>query len=231
MRSLLKKELKTYLASPLAAVLSALFLFLTGFVFTAHLTQVSPYNLPEASLRGMMYFMAIVLLFLSPLITMKSFAEERKTGTMELLKTSPISDLQMVMGKFLSAWILCLILLALTVEFPIFLLLTGEPDIGPLLLSYLGLLLMGGGFLAAGLFCSALTKNQMSAALLAFVLLLVLWFLAEVGGPVGEKISVIGHLESFGVGVLDTTDVVYYLLFIFIFLFLTVRTLEAERWR
>lgn len=231
MRSLIKKELKTMIATPVAAVAVALFLFLTGFAFTAQLTQASPRNLPEASMRGMIYFMAVVLLFITPFFTMKSFAEERSRGTMELLKTAPLTDFEIVFGKFLSGWICLGILLLLTFEYPIFLWIVGKPDFGPMLLSYLGLWLMTGAFLAAGLFCSVLTSSQMIASILSFVFLLTLWFLAEIGNPFLEKLSVSRHLESFSVGVLDLGDLAYYLLFIFALLFLTIRTLEAERWR
>ncbi|MBI2082111.1 MAG: ABC transporter permease [Deltaproteobacteria bacterium] len=231
MWSLLKKELKIHIASPVAAVTFALFLFLTGFAFTAHMTEPSPQNLPEASMRGMTYFMAVIFVFLTPLLTMRGFAEERKIGTIELLKTSPLSDRAIVFGKYFSVWILYAALLFLTLEYPIFILLSGEPDPGPLTLSYLGLLLMGGAFLAAGIFCSVVTQSQVIAAVFSFVLLLTLWFLGEVGGVLGEKISVSSHLESFSIGVLDLGDISYYLLFTFLFLFLTVRYLRAEKWR
>lgn len=228
---LIKKELRVQFSSPIAAVVIALFLFITGFAFTAHMTQPSVHQLPEASMRGMIYFMAVMLLFLTPLMTMRTFAEERKMGTIELLKTSPITDRAIVLGKFLSIWILYLLLLLLTLEYPILILMSGEPDIGPMLLCYLGLLLMGGAFIAAGIFCSLITRNQLIAAVLTFVLLLTLWFLGETGGDLGEKISVAHHLESFSLGVLDLGDLGYYLLFTFLFLFLSVRILNSERWR
>lgn len=231
MRPLIKKELKTYIASPLAAIIFSLFLFLTGFAFTAHMTEPSLQNLPEASMRGMTYFMAVIFLFLTPLLTMRTFAEERKIGTIELLKTSPLTDQAIVLGKYFSVWILYGALLLLTLEYPIFLLSSGEPDPGPLVLSYLGLLLMGGAFLAAGIFCSVVTESQLIAAVLTFVFLITLWFLGEIGGPLAEKISISHHLESFSLGVLDLADISYYLLFTFLFLFLTVFYLKAERWR
>lgn len=231
MQSLIKKELKVLIASPVASVGSALFLFLTGLVFTAQFTQASPHHLPEASLRGIVYFMAILLLFVSPLFTMRTLAEERRNGTMELLKTSPLTDWEIVCGKFVGCWIALSILLFLTIEFPIFVIFAGDPDPGPMVLSYLGLWLLGGGFLAIGIFCSALTSNQVVAAILSFVVLLTLWFLADLGGAWGEATSIITHLEGFSVGVLDAGDVAYYLLIIFVFLFLAVRTLEAERWK
>lgn len=229
--ALIKKDLKGYFASPLGFIVIALFLFITGFAFTANLTQVSPQHLPEASLRGMLYFMAVILLFVSPFLTMRVFAEEKKSGTMELLKTAPVSDAQLVLGKYLAALIFLFVLLLSTVEFPIILMKVGDPDLGPLVLSYLGLFLAGASFIAVGVFTSSLTRSQMIAAIITFILLLTLWFLADVGGEVGEKVSMISHLQGFTLGVFDLADTIYYFFFIFIFLFLTVRNLESERWK
>lgn len=231
MMALIQKEILSHLATPIFAIAAALFLFLTGIAFTAHVTQASPYQLPEASMRGMMYFMAVVLLFLCPFLSMKSFADERKSGTMELLKTSPLSDLEIVLAKFLSLLLLLTTLLFLTIEYPILILISGKPDIAPLLLSYAGLFLLGASFLAIGLFTSVLTRSQMIAAIIAFVGTITLWFLGEIGGSIGQKISLIEHIHSFSLGVLDVSDLAYYLLTIFLFLFLTLRVLEAERWR
>ncbi len=229
MLALIQKEIRVLFALPIFAVAAGLFLFLTGFVFTASVTQGHP--LPEASIRGMIYFMALVLLFIAPLLTMRSFAEEKKLGTMELLKTSPISDLKIVLAKYLGLLFLLGLILLLTVEFPIFILLTGDPDLWPMVLAYLGLFLLGGSFIAIGLFMSVLTQSQIIAALLTFVATILLWFLGEMGGEIGRKISIIEPIQSFSLGVLDAADLAYYLLMIFVFLFLTWRVLEAERWR
>ncbi|MBI1909606.1 MAG: ABC transporter permease [Deltaproteobacteria bacterium] len=229
--ALIKKDFRSYFNSPIGLVAIALFLFITGFAFTAHLTQVNPHNLPEASLRGILYFMAVILLFICPFLSMRGFAEERKSGTIELLKTAPLTDTELVFGKYLASLFFLFLLLLATVEYPLILLVTGAPDKGPLFLSYLGLFLVGASFLAAGLFASSLTRSQMMAAVVTFVLLLTLWFLADVGGEIGEKISLISHLQSFSLGVFDLADIVYYLFFIAFFLFLTIRNLESERWR
>ncbi|MDO8461798.1 MAG: ABC transporter permease subunit [Deltaproteobacteria bacterium] len=229
--ALIKKDFKGYFASPLGYVAIALFLFITGFAFTANLTQVSPQHLPEASLRGMVYFMAVILLFISPFLTMRIFAEEKKSGTMELLKTAPVSDAQLVLGKYLGALLFLFVLLLSTIEFPIILMQVGDPDLGPLVLSYLGLFLVGASFIAVGIFTSSLGRSQMMAAIIAFILLLTLWFLADVGGEIGEKLSMISHLQGYTLGVFDLADTLYYFFFIFIFLFLTVRKLESERWQ
>ncbi len=182
-------------------------------------------------MRGMLYFMAVIFLFIVPFLTMRSFAEERKLKTMELLKTAPITDTQIVLAKFLAVGLFYSLLLIATFIFPILLLVYGEPDTGPLLLSYLGLWLLGGAFLAIGLFCSSLVRSPMLAALLTFAFLLLLWFLGGMGGGIGEEISIIRHIEGFAMGVLNISDVVYYLCVIVAFLFMTIRMLEAERWK
>lgn len=231
MGALLKKELKSQLFSPILAVGLALFLFLTGFAFTTHVTQSTSQNLPEASMRGMIYFMAVILLFICPFLSMRVFSEEIKSGTMELLKTCPLSDFQIALGKYLASLVVLGIFLAATLEYPLFILMVGNPEGLPMVFCYLGLFLLGASFLALGFFASALTKNQVIAAILTFVPLLTLWFLGDVGGEIGEEVALINHLQSFSLGVLDSSDLFYYLAFISFFLLLTVRYLEAERWR
>lgn len=232
---LIKKDIKVLMASPILAVVASIFLFLTGFAFTAAMTQVIPGKLPEASVRGIIYFMAVILLFITPFLTMRSFAEEKKTGTLEFLKTSPLTPFQIVFGKFLGVLFLVLFIVALTVEFPILIFTVGTPDVGEMILSYVGLILLGLSYVALGIFCSVLTKNQMISAVLAFVISITLWFLAEVGGDVGEMLSPISHLQSFSTGVLDIGDLAYFCSFIFIFLFLSIGVLEipdsTQKWK
>ncbi|GEM_PF-423830 len=230
MLSLIKKEILTQFSSPIFAVVSALFLFLAGIVFTAHVTQVSPDQLPEASIRGMIYFMAIILLFVGPLLSMRSFAEERKSGTLELLKTSPLNDFQILLAKYFGLIFLLGVFLLLTLEFPIFIFLSGRPDMTPMILSYLGLFLLGAGFLAIGVLTSILARNQTLAAMMSFVVIITFWFLGEIGGPLGQKLSLLDHLHSFSLGVLDAADLAYFVLVIVIFLFLSLQVLESERW-
>lgn len=231
MFALIRKELLVHFATPIFTVVVTLFLFLTGFAFTASVTQVSAGSLPEASFRGMLYLISIFLLFICPLLTMKSFAEERQMGTMELLKTAPITDLQIVIAKYVAILALLFLTLLLTVEYPIILYIFGDPDPWPMFLSYVGLLLLGATFSAVGVFMSVLTQYQMLAASLTFVFNITLWLLSGWGGSLGKRISPLSHVDSFAFGVLDSSDVAYYLLAIFLFLFLTLSVLEAERWR
>jgi ABC-2 type transport system permease protein len=175
--------------------------------------------------------MSMFLLFMCPFLTVKSFAEERQLGTMELLKTAPITDLQIVVAKYIAILALLSLSLLLTVEYPIIIYSFGDPDPWPIFLSYVGLFLLGGSFSAVGVFMSVLTQHQMLAASLTVVLKNKLWFLSGWGGSLGKRISPLGHVESFAFGVLDSSDLTYYLLAICFFLFLTLTVLEAERWK
>lgn len=229
MFALIKKEILIQFSSPIFAVVSALFLFLTGIVFTAHVTQVLPDQLPEASIRGMIYFMAIILLFVAPLLSMRSFAEERRSGTLELLKTSPLTDCQILMAKYFGLIFLVVLFLLLTIEFPIFIFLSGHPDVAPMILSYLGLFLLCASFLAIGIFTSILARNQIVAAMISFVIIITLWFLGEIGGTLGQKLSLLEHLHSFSLGVLDAADFAYFIFVILLFLFFSLQILKSER--
>jgi len=231
MMALLRKDLLVYFTSPIAYVSLGLFLLLTGFAFSAQVYQVDPGRLPEASMRGITYFIAVVMLFISPLMTMRSFADEVRSKTMELLKTAPISDTEIVLAKFLAAWTFFSIMILATLEFPIVMLLFGKPDIPPLFTNYLGLWLAGGAFLSVGIFMSSLVSSPMLAAMMSFVALLILWFMGGLNYPLADQISIIVHLESFSVGVLDLSDLSYYILFMAAFIFLTIRVQEATRWK
>ncbi len=231
MLALMKKDLRIYFASPLAYLTLALFLFLTGFAFSSQLVQMTPGQLPEASMRGMIYFIAVILLFMVPLFTMRTFSEESRLQTMELLRTAPISDVQIVLAKFMGAFVFMSVLLLSTVIFPLIMYWKAQPDTGPMLTSYLGIWLAGGAFVSLGVFISSLMRSPMLAALLSFVALLMLWFVGGLEQSWAAHISIIRHLESFSIGVLSMKDLSYYVLFIGTFLFLTVRWLEASRWR
>jgi ABC-2 type transport system permease protein len=180
----------------------------------------------------------VVFLFLLPLITMRTYAEEKRSGTIELLLTSPLTDLEIVLGKFLGALGLYAVMVALTLIHFGLLFAFGKPEWKPLATAYLGLLLFGGCFIALGLFISSLTKNQIVAGAATFGVFLLLWVVDWIGesmGPTGQAIlkylSMTEHLEDFVKGVIDTKHLVYYLSFIAFGLFLTVRSVDTERWR
>lgn len=225
------KDLRTYFASPIAYAVLALFLFLAGFAFTAQLSSLTPDSMPEASMRGMTYFIAVLLLFITPLLTMRAFADESRLKTMELIRTAPISDTQLVLGKFLAAWLFLIVILMATSEFPIIMLLFGKPDGLPLLTNYIGLIMIAGAFTAIGLFTSSLVSSPLLAALMSFSTLLLLWFLGGANQTWVENLSIIHHLETFSVGVLSLADMTFFILFSGAFIFLTIRVQEARRWK
>jgi len=179
-----------------------------------------------------------VLLFVMPLLTMRLFSEEKKSGTIELLLTYPVTDLAVLFGKFLAAALLLLVMLAGTLPFVVLLFAIGDPDPGTLLSGYLGLLLMGAAFMALGIFISSLTENQIIAATVSFGSALLFWVLSwsstlsgEKVGAVLRQLSILEHLESFNKGILALSDLSFFVLFIAFFLFLTLRSLETQRWR
>jgi len=189
-------------------------------------------------IRPFLMDVSIVLLLISPLLTMRLYAEERKSGTIELLFTYPVSDLSTLLAKFLAVLSAFLIILAGTLPGMFLLGYVGDPNWKALLCGYLGVALLGGAFLALGLFTSSLTQNQIVAAVLSFGALLMFWIIGWLKNLVDpgmarfvEYISITRHFESFTKGVLDTRDLIYYLLFIVLFLFFTLRQMESYRWR
>jgi ABC-2 type transport system permease protein len=246
------KEIKAYFASPIAYIVIGFSALLFGYFFVALLLNFDRLSLqagggfggPESVNVNQMligpYFMnvAVILLFTLPLLTMRTYAEEKKSGTIELLLTSPLTDVQIVLGKFLGAVVLYMAMLAVTVIHVGFLFLFGNPEWRPVATGYLGVLLMGGCFLSLGLFVSSLTKNQIVAGFITFAVFLMFWIVNWIAGFVGPTmqgllnyISITEHLNDFTIGVLDTKHVVYYVSFIAFSLFLTVRSVDTERWR
>lgn len=231
--TIVKKELRSYFTSSVAYVVFAMFLVLAGYFFTVILLYTQ-----EASLKGVAYNLVVTLIFLIPLITMRSFAEERKQGTLELLMTKPVTDFEAVMGKFLAAASMYLIMLASTIVYVLILIKYGQPDMGPIYCAYIGLILVGFSFIALGVFASTLTENQIVAAVIGFALILLLWVLnwasSQFTGNMGEIIaylSLSSHYDNFIKGVIDLKDVVYYLSFIVFWLFVTVKSIEVRKWK
>ena len=180
----------------------------------------------------------MIMLLMMPLVTMKLLADEKRSGTMELLLTYPVRDSEVVVGKYLACLVVLLTLLLCTATYPLLLLIWGQPEIMPIVTGYLGLFLLGAAFLALGIFTSSVTENQTVAASLAIGILLLFWMMSYsanfVSPTIGRIISFVAineHLESMAKGVIDTEDVIYYLSFILVFLFLTLRVIESNRWR
>ena len=246
-----RKELRSYFVSPVAYLLLAMFAIIFGFFFWNILGffiregteammsgQMFPMNLNERVIRPLLSNISVVGLFLIPMISMRLFAEEKRTGTIELLATSPVSDLQVILGKWTAAIVLYGGMLLLSAVNFVFLFKYGRPDWKPLAIGYLGLLLQAGALLAIGTFISTLTKNQIIAGAVTFAVCLLLWILEWVTGfdtatwaRVLAYMSVITHFESFSKGLLDSKDAIFYVTLIFLGLFLTARSMESLRWR
>ena len=254
--ALVEKEWRHYFGSPIAYVALFVWTMLFGiffhFAFTLFLRQSMmmaeqmemgggpKLSINEWMIRPVIHNMAVVALFVAPMLTMRLFAEEKRQGTIELLATSPITDLQIVLGKFLAAAGLyaLMILTGLVNLLPVWHYATSAPEWKPVLTGALALLLIGSCFIALGLFVSTLTRNQIVAGILTFCLLLGVWTLGWADEPTaGPVMKVVGylavttHMEDMVKGVLDLKDVVFYLSFIVFGLFLTVQSVESQRWR
>ena len=246
-----QKELKSYFASPIAYIVIGFFALLYGFFFIAIMRYfvgqsmqaglmggAQSMNVNQQLIRPLLQNVTVVVLFLLPMITMRTYAEEKRSGTIELLLTSPLTDFEIIMGKFLGALALYAIMLAVTWIHIAILFAYGHPEWKPIVTAYLGLLLMGGCFISVGLLISSLTKNQIVAGMVTFAVFLLLWVIEWIGsfsGPTVDQLtqylSIVGHLDDFGKGVLDTTHLIYYLSFITFGLFLTAKSVDSERWR
>jgi len=200
--------------------------------------QSAPMSVNDQMIRPLLSNLAVIGLFFIPIITMRLFAEEKRSGTIELLTTSPITDVQVIVGKWLSAVIMYALMLLTSVLDVLFLFRYGNPDWKPLAIGYLGLLLQAGGLIAIGTFISTLTKNQIIAGAVTFGVCLLLWVLGWVSqyenstwAQVLSYMCVITHFESFAKGLLDTKDVIFDATVIFLGLFFTARSMESMRWR
>ncbi|MFC2052349.1 ABC transporter permease [Chloroflexota bacterium] len=226
------KEFKSYLSSPMAYIVTGIFLVLTGFFFS-----VSPSTYFETSIQGFLQAGGLLLLLLSAVLTMRLLAEERKMGTLELLLTAPVRDSEVIIGKFLGSLGILTVMLVLTFFYPILLISLGDPDMGPIVSGYLGLFLLGCTSLAVGVFASSTTSNQIVAAVVAGGILFALWFvgmaadfLPEAFGNIIGYLSLSFYFPDFMRGLIDTRGIVYYLSITVLFLFLAIRSLENSRW-
>ncbi len=248
-----KKEMRLYFGSPVAYVVFTFFLLISGWFFS----QISLFysdasmrsfmqpqfgaqnlNVIDSVIRPLFTNMSVVLLFFIPMLTMRLFAEERKSGTFELLLTYPVRDGEVLAGKYLAALVLYVLLLVLTLLYPGLIAYFTRVEWGPILSGYLGLVLTGAVFLAVGVLVSSLTENQIVAGFGTFGVLLGFWIVgwgAEFAGgnlrTVLQYLSIGDHLDGFTRGLIDTKDLVYYLTGIALALFFTLRSLESKRWR
>jgi len=230
--AMLKKELRSYFASPMAYIVLAIFLAVTGYFFSLFL-----FDTGEASLSYLFLNAANILLLVAPLLTMRLLAEEQRLGTLELLLTAPMRDWEIVVGKWLSALVILVVMLALTLYAVVIVFVFGNPDPGPIITGYLAVLLLGAALLSIGVFSSSLSQNQLVAAVVAFGLSLLLWnvnSLAKYVGPTwGEIVTQLAlsqHFLDFTRGTLQARDILYYLSVVAVCLFLATRVVEKRRW-
>jgi ABC-2 type transport system permease protein len=250
--SVYRKELYSLFASPIFYIVALTFLVISGYFFY---NSVAYYNLlsfqasqdpflakqldlGQMVLRPFFLDLSIVLLLICPLITMRLYAEERKAGTLELLFTYPVADRSTLLGKFSAVVTVLVVILIGTLPGVLVLDYIAELNWPMVLCGYLGIFLLGSSFMSMGIFTSSLTQNQIIAAVLAFGALLMFWIIGWTKTMVApgtaaliEYISITQHLDNFAKGVLDARDVLYYVSFIMLFLFLTLRQMESYRWR
>ena len=230
-----QRELSAYFYSPIAYAVLAIFMLTLGVLFM--LTTFKPGA--ESSLRQLVNLMPLVLTIFLPVLTMRLLAEEFRSGTIETLMTAPVNEDEVVLGKFLGAFLFYLVMLVALLAFALVIAAFGRIDVGLLAATYIGLVLLGGLYLAVGVFFSACTSNQIIAAVLTIVPLMVFTFLADyaatnVSGLTGlilHHLSIQEHFMDFSRGLVDLNDVLFFLTSTVLFLFLAVKVLESRRWR
>jgi len=247
-----KRELGAFFSSPIFYVITTVFLCLYSFIFINLLSYFNTISFQSKAtpseeismsvnewvIEVSFQNMSVILLLMIPVITMRSFSEEQKNKTIQLLLAAPLSLWEIVAGKFLACMGVVALMLTISSYNILFILLLGTPEIGPILTGYLGILLMSGCFISAGILASSLTKNQVIAAVLAFGFALFAWIIGWAAQSVGpglgeilEYLSLVSHLDNFLKGILDSSDIIYYLSIIAFFLFLAHRVLDSRRWR
>jgi ABC-2 type transport system permease protein len=247
-----KRDLGSFFNSPIFYVVTTVFLIIYSFMFFNILNFFSfqsfqarqlqamgmNLNLNEMVVEPSLQNMSVILLMIIPIITMRSFADEKKMKTFRLLLSSPVHLREIILGKFLACMIVVAVMILLSSYSVGFLFLLGEPEPGPVVTGYLGVLLMAGCFVSVGIFASSLTDNQIVAAVLTFGFSLFMWVIGggaqaagSTTGQVLQYLSIVDHLDRFLKGLVDTSDLVYYLSFILFSLFLCHRVLDSNRWR
>jgi len=249
--ALARKELWSYFASPIASIVMGFYALLFGYFFYALLAfferqsmQMSmgmgpmTMNINQMLIAPLFMNATVIALFVLPMITMRTYSEEKRSGTIELLLTAPLTDFQIIMGKFLGAMGLYAAMLAVTLLHMAVLFYYGDPEWRPVATGYLGMLLLGGCFISVGLLISSLTKKQIVAGMVTFAVFLMLWVINWIGsfaGPTTQAVlshlSIVEHFDDFAKGVIDTKHLVYYVSFIVFGLFLTAKSVDTERWR
>lgn len=232
--AVMKKEIKSYWNSPIAYIYVTVFLALVSWLFFENFFLQN-----QASLRDFFGLLPMAFVLFVPAVTMRLWAEEKKLGTIELLMTLPLRDHEVVLGKFFAAFIFLGITILLSLPLAFIAGALGDPDPGPIVGGYVGALLMGGAFLAMGIFFSGLTENQIIALIISFVVAILLLLLdstvilsrvPQAIAPAIDFLGVRSHFESVERGVLDSRDILYFLTITAFFLFLNVRTIQSRKW-
>jgi ABC-2 type transport system permease protein len=226
------KELRTYFNSTIAYIVIVVFLIISGWFFASNVFLAN-----VASLRVIFEVIPLIFIFFVPAVTMRLFSEEKKTGTLEILLTKPVNDIDLIIGKFLSAWALLGISMLPTLIYYFTISFVGRIDIGPVIGGYLGLLLMGGVYVSIGIFASSVTENQVVAFIIGFMAIFVLFMLDKVLifvpmflVPIFEYLSIDYHFSNIARGVIDSRDLIYYLSLGYVFILLTQVSLERRKW-
>ncbi len=229
--ALVKKELKHFFLSPLAYVVMAIFLIISGwfFVNTLFLSK-------EAELRGLLDIMPLLLMFFIPALTMRSIAEERKIGTVQLLLTLPVKEWEVIFSKYIASVVFFVVMLLFTLFYPVLLYLLGRPDTGMIITDYIGLFMLGATYISIGIFASALTSSQVIGFIIGFALIFCFFVLGRLEPimpvkiqPLIESVSIITHFENLLRGVINSSDLVYYLTVNLFFLTIATYVLEERR--
>ena len=227
-----RRELRSYFNSPVAYVVIVVFLAIIGWFFTSNLFLMN-----VASLRIVFELVPLIFLFFVPAVTMRLLAEEKKSGTLELLTTKPVRDVEIVLGKFLAAWTLLAASLAPTVLYLVSVMAIGKIDMGPVFTGYLGLLLMGAVYIGIGLLASSLTENQIVAFILSFLIVFALFmmdkiliYVPEFMNTIVEFVGVDFHFSNIARGVIDSRDIIYFVSFLGFMLFVSTVSLQRRKW-
>lgn len=231
--ALMRKELKSYFNSPIAFIIIAVFIILSTWIFFYY-GDYAFFDRGTSDIRGLFQYSSLILLFFAPALSMRLIAEEKYNGTLELLVTMPIEDYEIIIGKYLSTLIIYAIMLIGLIVTPITVMMIGEPEIGVILTSYLGLFLLGASYFAVGIAASAFTKNQIVAFIVTFLLLGILYLIggAVNSGPLAaiiDTISIHGHFENFFKGIIDIRDIIYFLSIITLSLYVASTALTSRK--
>lgn len=230
LKAILKKEFKHYFFSPLAYIVTVIFLLITGWFFANSL-----FLLKEAEMRGMLDILPILLMFVIPAITMRSIAEERKMDTVQILLTLPIREGQIILGKYMALLLFYSTVLIFTLFYPLVLMLLGRPDTGVILSSYLGMFLLGATYISIGIFASSLTSSQVIAFITGFAIIFLIFIPGKLENimpvkiqPLIEGASVVSHFENLLRGIISSTDIVYFAMLNILFLSLSIYALREK---